>query len=581
VSDRSTLERWQADPVPFAIEACGQRALVEWQRDELRAMAYPGRVSALVWGRQSGKSMSFALTALWVAFTRAGAMTMVVSGGGDQGGRRIVADVSRIVAASPLLRSSVVEETASVIRFDNGSTVRSVAASESSIRGWSVDALLIDEAQLLSDELILSAAMPTVTARRDAFIVMAGTAGRAEGAFYDLFRQGETGVDGVRASRRVSRLVGGDDEMPWQNPTMMARLQGAMGAVRVDAELRGIFATGSGYMFGAADLDPITADYRADALGSMRGPVPVRAGLDIAVAKGGDHTALVALAGVAVPGVERRMFAVRCVHRWPSGTPLVSPESGEPGVFEEIARSPGAFDSLRVDASGLGEGFLPMVVSAMRRRPLDLGGGRPPGHTAIVTEDPYAEDKPRRVRFKSDELRQKPTPTSVRGVKFSSSSKQAMYGALSMLVERRQLLLPQSATELRRELLALKTGLTASGNETFAAEGSGHDDLVDALVLALTPYKRQNGTWRTRVGDLANLPAYPAGSDGAEWASTASGLRVPRRPAWRDLRARGMTPTEPTGPPPVSAGALHDLSQASAAFAALDRIDRKRARHGR
>lgn len=548
---------------------CGQRLLALWQREEIRAVVRPGWVSALVWGRQSGKSLMFCLAALWVAFTRPGSLTMIVSGGGEQGGRRIVADARRVLAGSPLLTSSVVEETSSLVRLDNGSVIRAVAASDSAIRGWSVDALLVDEAQLLSDELLLSAALPTVLAREGAFVAMAGTAGRAEGAFFDMFRQGETGVEGVRASRRVSRLVGGEDEMPWQNPTMMSRLAAAMGPTRIDAELKGIFATGSNYMFAPAELDTVTADYVADTLDTMRGPAGVFGGLDLAVAAGGDTAAFVAIGRPVVPDAGGAIFAVRCAHAWQSGHPLMSPEGGTRGVFETIAASPMVLESLRVDATGMQGGFSSYLAPLLRRRPVELGGGRKRPSVVLVEEDPYAEPRAR-PRQPTRPLATAVQPTDFRGISFSAGMKQAAFGALRMVTQRELLLYPASAVELRRQMLALKVGLSRSGGETFEAESGAHDDLPDALVLAMRPYRRPDGAWRTIVGDLAERAApqaAPAGSD--QVAFTSSGLRVPRRPTWIGMTTRGVTETERA--PAASTGP--NLALARAAVRAATRTN--------
>lgn len=116
--------------------------------------------------------------------------------------------------------------------------VRAVSASEQAVRGWSADALLVDEAQLVPDGLLLAAALPTIAARPGAFALLAGTCGRAEGAFYDTCRRGEVGEEGVRYSRRVSRLVGGEEATPWLSATILEQLERAMGPLRADVELR-------------------------------------------------------------------------------------------------------------------------------------------------------------------------------------------------------------------------------------------------------------------------------------------------------------------------------------------------------
>lgn len=219
-----------------------------------------------MWGRQLGKSRGLAVRGHWRALQAPETRVLVVSGSGELGARRLLAEVRRIGASSPLLRGYVVDEGASVVRLTNGSEVRCVPASEAAVRGWAVDELLIDEAQLIGDELLLSAALPTVSAREGARVILAGTASVASGAFYDLARRGEVGDEHIAFSRRVSRLVGGEDAAPWQVPSMIEAQLGAMGSLRADAEHRCVWASASDVLVSRAALDRVTADYDADLL---------------------------------------------------------------------------------------------------------------------------------------------------------------------------------------------------------------------------------------------------------------------------------------------------------------------------
>ena len=70
---------------------------------ELREAATPARLSCWLWARQLGKSERLADLALWAAFTRPGALVLLVSGGGELGARRLLGTARRLAAASPLL----------------------------------------------------------------------------------------------------------------------------------------------------------------------------------------------------------------------------------------------------------------------------------------------------------------------------------------------------------------------------------------------------------------------------------------------------------------------------------------------
>lgn len=563
------LVAMRRDPAAFAVAVYPHR-LEGWQLEELRATPVPGQISAWCWSRQISKSTELALLALWVGFRSPGRRVLILSGGGDLGARRLLAEARRLAAGSSLLAASIDDESGSVLTLSNGSELRAVSGlSENAIRGWTVDALLIDEAQLLPASA-MAAALPTILARPAAWVVVAGTAGRSEGDFYDLFRSGEVGAEGIRSSRKVSNLIAPADpdavSTPWWSATAAERLRVALGPVRAAAELECRWASGADRLFSAAELDLVTADFEADTLAGLRGPASVLAGLDLGISH--DRSAFVALGGMALDEGAPRVLAVRCAHAWAPRTPVLAPGGG---VFADVAASPAVMQLLRVDATGMQAALVPSLVAMLRARRPELGGGRPLPPIAVVEED--GERKP--VRFSPDELdglppsaaerirryhdraaagrgsavrhRQPAVPrTDVRGLAFSSAMKAAGYGALKSLVERRALLLPASATELRSELLLLEVGLTRTGAETFEAAGAGHDDLCDALVLSLIPYKNRRGVWRTGAMNVVEgvgmpRPALPAGAWSAGAVETGGGLRMPRRPVWCNPAGSAMT----------------------------------------
>lgn len=238
MADLTLLRR---DPAAFAAEARGAR-LAPWQEEDLRAVAAGEPMNVWLWGRQIGKSERFADLALWIAFRKRNSLALMVSGGGELGARRLLSMARRVAVDSRLLAGSILDEQAGLLRLANGSTIRAVSASETAVRGWSADCLLADEAQLLSGDFLLSAALPTIAARPGAFAVLAGTSGRSEGPFYDVAVRAQEGEPGTRYSRRVSTLVGGDVSTPWLSPTILNQLERSMGQLRAvgDRAIRGV-----------------------------------------------------------------------------------------------------------------------------------------------------------------------------------------------------------------------------------------------------------------------------------------------------------------------------------------------------
>ena len=432
------------------------------------------RVTVIVAPRQSGKSRSLAVLALHRAFRAAGFRVLIVSAG-EEAAKRLLAEVRSIATSSPLLRGSVVDETAGLITLSNGSEIRSVPASERQIRGWTVDLLLIDEAALVPDDLILGAAFPTTAARPDARIVMASSATTATGAFFDHVALGRQGSEHVRAFAWA--LV----DAPWISPSAIAAARESMAPTRFAAEYEGIFASGADALYPRALLDRVTAEYVMPGLAGL-GVNAGMAGVDWGATT--DRSALCAVSRLESPA---GLFAVTCAHAWPSGEPL----DGPGGVIGQIADLPARFELVSAETNGLG---FPLAQSLARR------------------------------------LRARSAPPEMAFIHTTGEMKSATYGALRMLLEQRRLVLPASATGLLRELLLLRVAMTQQGGERIEA-GVGHDDLADALMLALGPYQDSRGQWRSRVGDAAERAGSPTSVEETDrTVRTGGGLILPRMP---------------------------------------------------
>lgn len=519
---RSSLEA-------FAAEV--GRPLRAWQA---AALALEARFTVIRAPRQSGKSRSLSVLALWRAFREPGHRCLIVSSGED-GARRLLAEVRAVAVGSPLLASSVVDDHASLVTLANGSEVRSVPASERQVRGWTVDTLLVDEAALVGEDLLLGAAIPTTSARPDARIVLASSPLTTAGAFYDFVVRGEAGAEHVRAFRW--RL----EDASWITPSAIEAARESMSSLRFAAEFLGEWASGGDLLFPRSVLERVLADYAPLELGELRGPCAVFAGVDWGWTT--DRSALVAVARLA--GEQR--FGVVAAMAWPAGTP------GDE-VIADIAGSPIVFDTLTSEVNGLGAPLTSSLFKALEARGAGVGGGvrrRPRPMLVDAAElDEHLEraGAVRRAGAASGAVR----PSRLLALTTSAASKAAGYSALRLLVDRGQLLIPREARDLVAELLTLRLDLTASGLERVEAAGSAHDDLTDALVAALSPVRDREGRWRTHVGELAALelppPRLPDGLDLArlERSVLAGGRSVPRTPVWQS--PRGVAVTVPAAP---------------------------------
>lgn len=130
----------------------------------------------------------------------------------------------------------------------------------------------------------------------------------------------------------------------------------------------------------------------------------------------------------------------------------------------------------------------------------------------------------------------------------SAEMKSAAYGALAALIEGERLLIPESATDLRRELGLLRIELTATGVERIEGRGVAADDLADALMLATVPYRAADGRWRARLWEWAKrerwrgAPAEFEGLDALPTVTSGGGVVVPKSPAWASVAGPEVSP---------------------------------------
>jgi hypothetical protein len=529
MADLATLKR---DLGAFA-RAVG-RPRTDWQLAALRLLT---RLTMLCAGRQLGKSESLALVALWRASGEREHLVLIISAS-DQAARRLLAEAGAIAHGSELLRDSVVDQQRGLIRLTNGSMVRSVAASEAAVRGWSVDTLLCDEAALQPGELLVGAALPTMAARPNARAVLASSATVASGPFFDLFRAGELGDEHIRSHRWVAKAAGGDCDAPWIAPSSIEVDRAAMSGVRFAAEHQAMFGGAGDSLFTLDGLARCTVDYEPDTLATMRPPATVLLGCDWGAVS--DRSAVVAIGRLPIPG--RRVFGVRMAHRWRAGHPL-------PEVYGEIARSPGALLYVASEINGMGAPCTQELFAALERRPFTVGGGREAHQWVVVAEtgwDPTAEPPKRRPR-----PRYRGFVTRKHAVTTSAASKAATFSMLRLLVDKGQLLFPASATDLIRELQLLRVDLTPGGGERIGAPGGGNDDMCDALYLSAIPVPPEEGAgWSSALAQLADarrpLPEVQVPPQVAESPHVPGpdGMTVPARPAWQSVKGDALTVPE-------------------------------------
>jgi hypothetical protein len=470
-------------------------------------------MTVLLAPRQTGKSRSLAVLAVWWAFRNRGSQVLIVSAS-DDAAKRLLATV-RQVLAHPLLGGAVLDDTASLVTLSNGSTIRSVPSSERQIRGWTVDLLIVDEAALVSDEVLLGAALPTTAARPDARIVLASTPMQTRGTFHDLYVKGGTDAPHV-VSHRWRR-----SDAWWISASAVELARTAMHPAMFAAEYEGEFMGSLDSYFDPAQILDAVAPYPLVPAAQAQGGT-VAVGLDWG--NRFDWQAIVLLAQLEDHGVN----------------------PGADGVYylPWIEASRRAYHDQ-----------LDTIVGLRRRRPVDPRSldtswdghdGQVRGHIVnrlpggrILHSDPGSTLRPRRLMqggtgydlaavfsetngvgaMPTEELARRLRGTSVTAVHSSQATKENAYGRLRVLLSQRRLVLPDDDT-LKRQLLGLRCEPTQNGHLRIEASSpSVHDDLADALSLAATgiPTDRVRRT-------------YTPVPDGVDFIETPSGIQVPRHP---------------------------------------------------
>lgn len=506
---------WLGDPLPG------------WQ-----VPAFAKLIVLLLAARQVGKTSTLARYAIWRAVRKPGQF-VVVAAPSEEGARRVLEHVVRLIRAHPRLMAAVVDEQLGVVEFVNGSKIVALTGSEASRRGPTATDLLIDEAQLIPRAQV-EALIPQIAAREGAHIVMAGTAGVSEGVWYDLCVDGETGSEHIEFHRWVPTVVGGDCRADWIQPSFIAAAKTIMSPNRFDAEFRAI----AGSIADAAIPLPVIqagiADYRTTPLDAMQPRAKTSVGIDWG--ERADRTCLVALARFA----QANVFGVCTVKRWGAGASI-------PGVCREIAASPMAVNTYWAERNGIGAAAVQMLWEKVTLRPAHVGGGRRPHGVLVIDEGGDRSLFPPRPRPKRSPEGGEDFQSARMEIFTDSALKSAMIGALRIGLEDGWLVLPACETELISELMHLKSTLTATGERIEAAPGR-HDDLVMALCFALAPVRpKGRKAWHSNIQALTrrHIPpvVLPPQVMGLPAVTTEGDVEVPKYPSWQSVAGSAITPT--------------------------------------
>lgn len=424
--DRETVRRARDDVGAFAKFLVGEPL---WSH-QLELALSTARVRSACSGRQAGKTRTLAVVSLYDAFVGPGRRVLIVSAG-EEASKDLLREVATL-ASAPLLAGSVVDDERHQLSLTNGSTIRSVPASERQIRGKSVDLLVVDEAAFVDDG-VWTAARFTTLARPGSRVILASTPwGRRDRFFSVAYRAGlrnEAGYASFHWPSTASPLVDAELLDIWRRTTSDREYRREVLAEWVDAQ---------GQYFGDDELAAAVADYLPLDPGIARRRAAV-GGVDWGFAR--DSSGLVLLAEAAEGELDGE---------WPERTfvlPYIEEAIGVPYArfvrrVAEVAQF-SRITRLATETNGVGA----MPSQELRR----LAGD----HIGRLVE-----------------------------VSTTAESKAEGFGRVKVLLSQGRLALPRHP-RLLGQLAALEFEERESGSVRIAVpERAGHDDLAMALCLA-------------------------------------------------------------------------------------------------
>jgi hypothetical protein len=248
------LEQFRADPANL-MRVAGLEP-DPWQSELLRS---PDDADTLLTcGRQTGKSSCCAFLATKEALLSAGTTTLIVSPSLRQSGemlRKVVGAVNAL--GRPV---GVVNESASALVLANGSRVLSLPASESTIRGYSSNLLIVDEAARVGDDL-LAGIRPMLAATGGRFVALSSAFARS-GWYFDLWTEG--GPSWLRLSVKSS-------ECPRISKEFLAEERRILGERWYAMEYENVFGESLAAVF---SLDDITRAFTSEVKPLFARPTP-------------------------------------------------------------------------------------------------------------------------------------------------------------------------------------------------------------------------------------------------------------------------------------------------------------------
>jgi hypothetical protein len=233
-----------SDPLFFALHSLGFHP-DPWQE---RVLSWTGNRLLLNCCRQSGKSTTTAILALWRALHFPRSLILLVSPSLRQSAElfKKVAEFLALLSVRPALT----EDNKLSLQMANGSRIVSLPAKESNVRGFSGPSLIIeDESARVTDDLYL-AMRPMLAISGGAHILMSTPFGK-RGHFYEAWENGGQSWDRIEVTA---------SDCPRITPAFLAEERKTMPALWFDSEYNCLFVDTVDQVFSSDDIHAALSD---------------------------------------------------------------------------------------------------------------------------------------------------------------------------------------------------------------------------------------------------------------------------------------------------------------------------------
>jgi phage FluMu gp28-like protein len=406
------------DPVAFARDFLEFQPFT-YQTEFLRDQS---PLIAACCGRQVGKTTLAAIKALHHALSNRFVRVLVVSAGLRQS--MILFDkITALIDACIPARALRTYSTRTRVRFANGSEIVALPCGRdgSTLRGYTADLVILDEANFIPRIVIESVIRPTLITRPKARMIMISTPWMKDHPFYEAMNNAGLGFKTYSWPTRMNPLVGQE---------RLERERLTIGEYDFNREYNSIFQDDEFTYFSSSLVLACADDYELD--NNETAPKLARNGeyhIGIDFGKHGDHSAIVILQKIADDQI--RLVYLK---EFQLGTPYRD-------VIGWVRRLNGSYRLTGgcLDRTGVGEA-------------------------------PY------------EEIRE--FMPQIKGTTLTVQAKEDLMGKLKLAMENQKITLPLDERRLLTQITSQQCKPLATGNLQFTHPSGTNDDLLWALALA-------------------------------------------------------------------------------------------------